>query len=149
VPRKKIKQATMRLVRQRAKHLCEYCHTAERWQHIAFTMDHIIPVTSGGISEESNLALACFYCNRRKSNKITGIDPENNKFVFLFHPRQHQWEQHFIWSSDGVRIIGISSIGRATVSLFNFNRERVLKIRAADIVINRHPPSGDPISTKA
>ncbi len=88
MPRKKITQATSRLVRQRAKHLCEYCHTSEKWQYVTFTVDHIIPVTSGGTDESDNLALACFYCNRRKSNETTATDPKNNKRVFLFHPRQ-------------------------------------------------------------
>lgn len=148
MPRNKISQTTARLVRQRAKHLCEYCHTSEKWQYVTFTVDHIIPVTSGGTNGDNNLALACFYCNRRKSNRTTAVDPESNTQVFLFHPRQHQWKQHFTWSHDGVHIIGISSIGRATVSLLNFNRKRVLKIRMADIAINRHPPSGDPITAE-
>ncbi|HLO84032.1 MAG TPA: HNH endonuclease [Nostocaceae cyanobacterium] len=34
-----------------------------------------------------NLALACFHCNRQKSDKITAIDPESGLEFPLFNPR--------------------------------------------------------------
>ncbi len=67
-------------VRQRAKFLCEYCHTNERWQYVRFTVDHVIP---GGENLPENLAFACFHCNRRKSNKTRAVDPETNSSKFL------------------------------------------------------------------
>jgi len=42
-------------------------------------------------------------------------------------------------------IIGLTSIGRATVTALVLNRERVINIRAADKTVGRHPPAGDPI----
>ena len=95
--------------------------------------------------KRSNLALACFHCNRQKSNKITVIDPESHEETPLFNPRKDDWKEHFIWSKDKLYIIGLTVKGRATVTALGFNRSRVINIRAADLEINRHPPTEDPI----
>jgi len=65
----------------------------------------------------------------------------------LFNPRKNAWKDHFIWSDDGIQIIGITAIGRVTVSTLDLNRNRVLNIRLADKMIGRHPPEGDPIKS--
>ncbi len=39
---------TQQFIHQRARHLCEYCHTSEQWQYVPFTIDHIIPLAKGG-----------------------------------------------------------------------------------------------------
>lgn len=132
-------------VRQRANRLCEYCHTNERWQYVYFTIDHVIPVTENGSNSIDNLALACFFCNRRKSGKQRAVDPESSGETFIFNPRTNNWAEHFIWSADGLQIIPLTDIGRATVELLKFNRERVLLIREADVSVKRHPPEDDPI----
>jgi hypothetical protein len=143
--RSKLSDVLQDQVRQRANHLCEYCHASEKWQYVKFTVDHVIPVSLGGDSQFGNLALACFHCNRRKTNRLTAIAPETNSEVPLFNPRQHQWCDHFSWSADGLIILGLTEIGKATIALLDLNRERVLQIRAADIEIGRHPPVGNPI----
>lgn len=137
---RKIVDEIREAVRRRANFLCEYCHTNERWQYVRFTIDHVLP---GGASSPENLALACFHCNRRKSDKNKAIDPETNKTVQIFNPRAHIWKAHFAWSSDGLRIVPLTSIGRATTALLELNRERILFIRQADVVVNRHPPIDD------
>ncbi|MEL6354443.1 MAG: HNH endonuclease signature motif containing protein [Cyanobacteria bacterium J06627_28] len=147
MPRSKISDIIQAQVRRRADHLCEYCHASEKWQYVRFTVDHIVPLALGGSNEPNNLALACFHCNRRKSNHITGIDPESSQEVPLFNPRCDQWAAHCIWSSDGLRIMGVTPMGRATIATLDLNRERVINIRAADREINRHPPDGDPIQS--
>jgi HNH endonuclease len=141
VPRK-IPQALQEQVRRRARYLCEYCHTNERWQYVRFTMDHPRP---DGEDNSDNLALACFHCNRRKSNKQFAVDPETGQTVPLFNPRDHQWKDHFIWSADGLHIIPQTEIARATAALLDLNRDRVLRIRASDVSVHRHPPEDDPI----
>lgn len=85
-------------VRQRANYLCEYCHTSEKWQYVTFTIDHVIPLNQGGLNSLENLALACFHCNRRKSNKLTAIDSESGQDVNLFNPRLENCQDYFIWS---------------------------------------------------
>ncbi|MGK7928654.1 MAG: HNH endonuclease [Spirulina sp.] len=132
-------------VRQRAKELCEYCHASEQWQYVRFTVDHVIPLSRSGSNRLDNLALACFHCNRKKYNNITGIDIQSGREVALFNPRLDIWSEHFIWSSDRLRIIGLTPTGRATVVELDFNRSRILNIRAADLEIGRHPPPDDPI----
>jgi hypothetical protein len=144
-PRRKMSPEIQRLVRQRANHLCEYCHTSERWQYVRFTIDHVLPLAQGGTDDPDNLALACFHCNRRKADKLTALDPDSGKEVFLFNPRQDVWSEHFIWSSNGLFIIGLTPTGRATVKNLETNRERIVNIRAADRAVGRHPPSGDPL----
>lgn len=63
----------------------------------------------------------------------------------IFNPREMSWKEHFVWSSDGLRIISLTKIGKATVDLLDLNRDRVLRLRQADFQVNRHPPLGDPI----
>ena len=132
-------------VRERAQFFCEYCHISEQWQYVRFTVDHIIPVKIGGTNEEDNLALACFHCNRRKGLQVTGRDPGSGEEVPLFHPRRHIWSEHFIWSNDRLNIMGLTSIGRATVEALELNRDRAIRIRAADLAVGRHPPLDDPV----
>jgi len=141
--RRKIPEGIQNKVRIRANHLCEYCHASEKWQYVRFTVDHVIPLTKGGIDKLNNLALACFHCNRRKSDKLTAFNPQTGEEVSLFNPRRDAWNEHFIWSEDGLFIIGLTPVGRATIAVLEFNRERVINIRAADIAVGRHPPKGD------
>lgn len=144
-PRRKIPADVQEQIRQRAYYLCEYCHTAEQWQYVKFTIDHVIPIVQGGADTPDNLALSCFHCNRRKSNKIAALDPETGEMVPLFNPRQQRWAENFAWSEDGLFVLGLTPGARATIALLELNRERVIHIRAADVAIGRHPPEGDPI----
>jgi 5-methylcytosine-specific restriction endonuclease McrA len=111
-------------------------------------MDHLIAIAAGGLDSLDNLALACFFCNRRRSFKQFAIDPETGYEVSLFNPRNDRWADHFIWSADGLRIVPLTATGRATAELLAFNRERVLFIREADIAVRRHPPEDDPIQKR-
>lgn len=146
--RSKIPHPVQIRVRQRARSLCEYCHTSEQWQYVLFTIDHIIPIDQGGTHTIDNLALACFHCNRYKTNKIVGLDPVTYQTVPLFHPRQDHWNEHFAWSHNGIHLNGLTPVGRATVAILQLNRERILLIREADVVIGRHPPLDDHRSPK-
>jgi 5-methylcytosine-specific restriction endonuclease McrA len=87
VSRNKLSEIVQEQVRQRANYLCEYCHASELWQYVQFTVDHVIPLSRGGVDGLDNLAPACFHCNRRKSNHLVGIDPESGIEVPLFNPR--------------------------------------------------------------
>ncbi|MEW6496677.1 MAG: HNH endonuclease signature motif containing protein [Cyanobacteriota bacterium] len=52
-----VSNATRRLVRQRARSLCEYCHSTEYLSPDRFTIDHIMSQSLGGSDEPDNLAL--------------------------------------------------------------------------------------------
>lgn len=73
------------------------------------------------------------------------MDSVSGEVVSLFHPRQHLWRDHFIWSTDRLHLIGLSPIGRATVEALELNRERAIRIRGADVAVGRHPPRDDPV----
>lgn len=146
ITRNKIPASIQEKVRLRANYLCEYCHASERWQYVQFTVDHVVPVARDGSDSLDNLALACFQCNRRKSDKLFVMDPESEEEVSLFNPRQDEWQAHFVWSFDWITLWGLTALGRATILALDLNRERILRIRTADAEVNRHPPTDDPIA---
>jgi len=59
-------ETMMRIVR-RDDYRCQHCKEKLRDDEVEF--DHIIPVSKGGSSEEHNLRLTCFDCNRDKSDR--------------------------------------------------------------------------------
>jgi hypothetical protein len=141
----KVSAAIRELIRYRANHLCEYCHTSELWQYVRFTIDHVLPLSQGGTHTPANLALACFHCNRHKGERSTAVDTITGSEAPLFNPRRDVWAEHFLWSADGLWIVGRTSTGRATIIALEMNRPWAVNIRAADRVVGRHPPVGDPI----
>lgn len=138
-----IPQTIQDSVRKRAGYLCEYCHTSELWQCVRFTIDHVVPLSAGGANSIDNYALACFHCNRKKYKKRTGIDPLSGIETSLFNPRQDKWNDHFVWSVDRCTVIGLTAIARTTIEILELNRPRIISIRAADVLIGRHPPGID------
>ncbi len=116
-----VPRSTRSLVRQRAQALCEYCHSPEYLSPDRFTMDHLLPQSLGGSDSPENLALACHRCNLRRSNAMTASDPETQQVVSLFNPRLMTWNEHFIWTRDGRRILGLTVVGRATCDRLDFN----------------------------
>ncbi|MBI3796989.1 MAG: HNH endonuclease, partial [Deltaproteobacteria bacterium] len=60
---------------QRARECCEYCRSQARLSPDPFSIEHIIPRSSGGTDVLTNLALACQGCNNRKYTATAAIDP--------------------------------------------------------------------------
>ena len=145
--RRKIPEDRQERVLQRSRYLCEYCHASEQWQYVRFTVDHVVPIALGGTDNFENLALACFHCNRQKADRID-INAESGESIPLFNPRKDSWQDHFIWSVDGLSIVGLTPTGNATIEALTLNRERVKNIRSADREIGRHPPPDDPMQTE-
>jgi HNH endonuclease len=107
---------------------CEYC--VLRQEHVRFThhIEHVVAKQHGGSDDFDNLALACHRCNFRKGPNLTGVDPLSGDVVSLFHPRRDRWDEHFLVR--GVRIEGITAVGRATTRLLEMNDARRLELRA-------------------
>jgi pyruvate-formate lyase-activating enzyme len=129
--------------------LCEYCHSPEFLSTAPLTIDHLTPQSLGGADDIENLALACRRCNERRYNFTTGIDPETQKESLLFHPRQQIWAEHFIWTADKLRILGLSALGRATCERLDINDDRradkfIQKSRQFWVRGGWHPPKDDP-----
>lgn len=144
-----INKITRQLVRERAKFLCEYCHSPEWSSADLFTLEHLVPQSLGGSDEIDNLALACRRCNERRYNFTTGIDFKTGLETQLFQPRQQVWAEHFIWTADGVKIISITSVGRATCNRLDLNDEFhndgfIQRARRFWLQGGWHPPSDDP-----
>ncbi|MGK7924141.1 MAG: hypothetical protein AB4290_02625 [Spirulina sp.] len=81
-------------------------------------------------------------------NFITGIDPETGEETPLFNPRDRAWNDHFIWTADGLRILGITAIERATCNRLDLNDERrsdrfIQNSRQQWIIGGFHPPKDD------
>ena len=55
-------------VRERAKYLCEYCHSSEEASAARFEIDHIQPRSLAGTHTFKDLALACQRCNSYRYN---------------------------------------------------------------------------------
>ncbi|AFZ60706.1 HNH endonuclease [Anabaena cylindrica FACHB-243] len=145
-----VNDATRKLVRERAKFLCEYCHSLEEASAALFAIDHIIPQSISGSSDDpDNLALACQRCNGYRYNFTTGIDPETKEIIPIFNPRKQKWSDHFIWSLDSLKIIGITPTERATCNRLDLNDERhnegsIIKARRFWVKGGWHPPYEDP-----
>ena len=116
-----ISAALDRRVRAAVQNRCGYCFSPQYLVMARLEIDHIIPVSQGGCSEESNLRLACRLCNRSKSDRTRAVDSETEDTVPLFNPCTQIWSEHFFWSEDGIGIIGVTSIGRATVDALHLS----------------------------
>ncbi len=129
-----------RAVITRSRGLCEYCRSRADHAMGSFAVEHIIPVARGGSDGLDNLALACSGCNGHKYDKVEALDPISKQIVPLFHPRRQDWDAHFQWSDDYAFVVGITSIGRATVNALQMNRLGLVNLRRALYIIGKHPP---------
>ncbi len=125
---------------RRAKGVCEYCRCPKRFVPQSFTVEHIIPISRGGKTVLRNLAWACMACNNHKYNKVEAIDPQTGRKVRLFNPRRHPWPDHFAWTEDAMRIIGLTATGRATVKALRLNGEELINLRGVLLSQGLHPP---------
>lgn len=111
-----IDAATRSLVHQRADDRCEYWRIHRLHSHLTHHVEHIVAKQHGGSDSIENLALACHRCNLCKGPNLTGLDPESQDVVLLFHPRRNRWAEHFAFRR--ARIEGLTPSGRATVHVF-------------------------------
>lgn len=57
---------------QRDNYTCKYCGASVYQEpNLLLEIDHIIPVSKGGLTTEDNLQTLCWKCNRKKGAKIT------------------------------------------------------------------------------
>ena len=138
----RINQRLYRLVAERARFCCEYCQLPQDAEVMDLTIDHVIPQSEQGKNDETNLSLACLWCNSRKWTQTKATDPKTGRQVSLFHPRQQEWSDHFRWSADDpTRLEGITATGRATILALQMNSRRAVQIRRWLMIVGRHPPN--------
>lgn len=132
--------AQLRLrVHARAEERCEYCQTPEELTVTTFEVDHIVPLSAGGVTVLDNLCLACPACNRHKAARQSAPDPETGQSVPLYHPQQQEWSVHFAWSENATQIVGLTPTGRATVEALQMNRPQMVRLRSLWMKMGRHP----------
>ena len=122
---------------------CAYCHTLTSITGARLVIDHIIPETASGQTVRENLCVACHSCNEFKGAQVEAQDPLTGRRVHLFHPRQQLWSEHFSWSEDGTKIIGLTLAGRATVVALNMNHPTIVEARRRWARVGWHPPRDD------
>ena len=132
---KKIKDEISKL----SKGACEYCKWFKDFSPPGFACEHIIPLFREGTDELENLADSCFACNMPKHTFTTALDPFTNQTVPLFHPRKDNWNDHFNWSNDLLKMEGLTPTGRATILRLKTNREATVNLRRV-LIGNGHPP---------
>lgn len=123
-----ISTALRRQVRARAGEQCEFCLLPAPVSFFPHEVDHIIAIKHGGITDATNLAFACWRCNRHKGTDLGSFDPLTGAFSFLFNPRTQRWADHFVLAE--ANLIGLTPEGRTTVRLFQLNTdERIAERR--------------------
>src|SRR5437764_12414395 len=110
-----------RRVREAARDRCGYCLSPQHLILGRLQIEHLVPRAKGGQTEETNLWLSCPLCNNYKGDRIIGFDPETAETIPLFNPRTQNWFEHFRWSDDGIRVIGLTACGRATVEALHLS----------------------------
>ncbi len=119
---------------------CAYCQTTILITGSRLVIDHIIPEAKGGLTIRENLCVACHSCNEFKGVLTDYDDPATLEPVPLFHPRKHQWSEHFTWSQDGSEVLGRTAIGRATIAALKMNHIEIVEARRRWASVGWHPP---------
>jgi hypothetical protein len=124
---------------KRAKGLCEYCKSQEKYSNAAFEVEHIIPISQSGETILENLALACSGCNKFKSNRTSAFDVRTRTETEFYNPRKDIWREHFVWNADYTEIVGLTAKGRVTVKAMKLNRQAVVNLRRILAMVGEHP----------
>ena len=80
-----------RKIAETAHHRCGYCLTSQTVSGAQMHVEHIVPLARGGTTEESNLWLACAWCNSYKGAQTHAVDPQSENEAPLFNPRTQTW----------------------------------------------------------
>ena len=131
--------AVRELVRERAGRRCEYCHAPDEVTGGRYQVDHILPRSLGGGDELANLAFGCSGCNLAKSNHVSGLDPETQEQVALFHPRKDRWVEHFAFARVIFELRGKTAKGRATVTQLKMNIAYQVEARKLWVELGLYP----------
>lgn len=136
--KKRVPESLRQQVRARAHGYCEFCLVHEDDVAFSYHADHVIAEQHHGETKMDNLAWTCNICNHFKGTNLSSIDPLTKAIVPLFNPRKQQWKRHFCFS--GVQIEPLTTSGRATTELLQFNSQRRITQRTALMSIGHFPP---------
>ncbi len=126
-----------RLTLKRSNACCEYCRLPESGGTVTFHIEHIIAVSHGGPTTENNLAYSCSMCNHHKGPNIAAVDPQSGEPTFLYHPRRHDWDEHFALNEAVIE--PLTPEGRATAFVLHFNDLPRVEQREVLIQLGTYP----------
>jgi hypothetical protein len=130
-----------RRVREAARNRCGYCLSPQHLLLGRLQIEHLVPRSRGGQTDEANLWLSCALCNNYKGDRTMATDPATQDAVSLFNPRTQNWFEHFCWSADGLRIMGLTPVGCATVAALHLSDDPdALTVRSFWVLAGWHPP---------
>jgi hypothetical protein len=101
-------------------------------------IDHIRARKHRGTTSLGNTCVSCAQCNGAKGSNVAGYDPETDELVPLFNPRRQVWDEHFEW--EVAKLVGKTSIGRATIDVLGINQSERKEFRALLISAQIFPP---------
>lgn len=139
--RRPISVSVRERVSRSARFRCGYCLTSQRVVGPLLEIDHLVPESRGGTSQECDLWVACPLCNGHKADRVDAVDLMTDETVPLFNPRRDVWTDHFEWTEGGTVIHGKTPTGRATVDALHMNDETVVAARGLWVVAGWHPPN--------
>ena len=120
--------AQKRVVAERAGGCCEYCLSPLTYSTDPFAIEHVTPRAVGGSNANDNLAFSCLGCNGYKFTSVEKVDPITKQIAPFYHPRRHEWSNHFAWNEDLTLLVGLTPTGRATIERLRLNREGVVNL---------------------
>jgi hypothetical protein len=126
---------------EQAGNRCGYCLIEQYLLYPVLEFEHIMPRSRGGPTVAENLWRACSVCNSYKSDQIEAIDPETQQRTRLFNPRCDDWWAHFRWIDDGLEVVGLTPIGRATTIALQLNTPHRIRARNRRVSVGWHPPT--------
>ena len=64
-------------IKERDNYTCRQCgNSIFAEPNFLLEIDHIIPISKGGLTKESNLQTLCWKCNRKKGAAYVGLQPD-------------------------------------------------------------------------
>lgn len=90
---------TNRALFRRDQNMCLYC--GNRFDNIALSRDHLVPLSRGGEDAWTNVVTACKRCNARKGNRL----PDETNMELLALPYRPNHAEYLALSHSG-RILG-------------------------------------------
>jgi HNH endonuclease len=108
---------------------CAYCTMSEaEAQAIRFTIDHYEPRNARPelLDDYNNLMYSCDECNLRKGNRYPPLRARPDGYRF-FRPDQDVHQDHF--QRNGVRLEGITNVGRYSLEALDLNRLSLRRLR--------------------
>lgn len=123
-------------------HRCAYCGSTQANSGNPMVVDHLQPRSKGGPTLFENLCFSCYRCNLFKGAQTAAVDPLSGETVPLFSPRREHWNEHFDWDGANLHIIGLTSVGRATVVALQLNNSVIVDARRNWVRLGWRPVVG-------